>query len=249
MPDNPVLVEVYRGEQVESLHRGSVAAVNADGELVLSIGNPSKSIYPRSALKIFQAIPLIESGAADRFDVTPAEIALSCASHSAEDFHLRAVREWLARLDLGVDDLECGPDLPLMERVAHALIARGEAPTRAHQNCSGKHVGMLTLAKHLGVEMRGYSEYDHPTQRAWMQTLSELAEVDAFALPWERDGCGLPAVCMPLRNLARAFARYADVGGGDNNNSRRIFSDRQGAQRANEGAYANTQPNERGGAT
>lgn len=210
MSENPILVEVHRGHCVESSHRGSAVAVDASGAVVFSLGHAGM-VYPRSALKIFQAIPLVQSGAADHFNVTPAEIALTCASHNAEEFHVQAVTQWLQRLDLSVDDLECGPSMPLLERAGQALLARGEQPTRAHQNCSGKHAGMLTLAKFMGVDTHGYSEYDHPTQQAWMQTLSALIQQDVQALPWERDGCGLPAVCMPLEQLARAYAGYADT--------------------------------------
>ncbi len=213
--DNPVLVEVHRGDQVESIHRGSVIALNtagetAAGETVFAVGDTSRLVYPRSALKIFQAIPLLESGAADHFGVSDAEIALACASHNAEKIHTRAVIEWLRRLDLDGDDLECGRDWPLMEDAARELAAHGEQPARVHHNCSGKHAGMLTLAKFMNAETRGYGEYHHPVQQAWMQTLSELIDLDVFSQPWERDGCGLPAVCLPLTKLAQAFACYAD---------------------------------------
>lgn len=211
MQSNPVLVEVHRGERVESCHRGCALAVDAAGRVVFSTGRVSAPVYPRSALKIFQAIPLVESGAAERFALTPAEIALACASHNAEEFHTRAVIRWLRRLGHNDDDLECGPDWPLMKRAARALVARGEQPTRIHHNCSGKHAGMLTMARFLNADVHGYSEYHHPVQRAWMQTLSELIDLDVFSLPWERDGCGLPAVCMPLERLARAFACCADT--------------------------------------
>ena len=213
MQDNPVLVEVHRGHRVESCHRGSVLAVDAAGRTVFSAGTVSRSVYPRSALKIFQGIPLLESGAAERFGLSTVEIALACASHNAEEFHTRAVLGWLHRLGLDGDALECAPQPPRMQRAAHELIARGEQPARVHHNCSGKHAGMLTVAKFLNATTRGYSDYHHPVQRAWMQTLSELIDLDVFSLPWERDGCGLPAICMPLEHLARAFACYADPGG------------------------------------
>ncbi|MDA7968327.1 MAG: asparaginase [Gammaproteobacteria bacterium] len=207
---NPVLVEVRRGSRVESRHRGCAVAVNAGGDVVFAAGDPSQAVYPRSALKWFQAIPLVESGAADEFALSDQEIALACASHNAEEFHTRAVNEWLRRLGFGTDDLECGAEWPMRARDAHALAARGESPTRAHHNCSGKHAGMLTLSRFLGAKLPGYCDYAHPTQQLWMRALSELAGVDVFSLDWERDGCGLPAVCMPLARLARAFAAYAE---------------------------------------
>ena len=210
MNNNPILVEVHRGDQVESIHRGSVVAVDTAGRTVLSAGNVAQSVYPRSSLKIFQAIPLLESGAAQHFGLDAAEIALACASHNAEPFHTDAVLRWLHRLDLTVDDLECGAQSPLLRRAAHELVAAGESPTRVHHNCSGKHAGMLTMAKFMKADTRGYSAYHHPTQQAWMQTLSELIDLDVFALSWECDGCGLPAICMPLTHVARAFACYAE---------------------------------------
>ncbi len=208
--DSPVLVEIWRGDAVESQHRGIAVAVDVEGRVVFAAGDAQRVVYPRSALKFFQSIPLLESGAADFFNLTAAEIALACASHGAEDLHLRALHGWLARLNLGVDDLECGADMPLIQSVAHDLIRSGDEPTRAHQNCSGKHAAMLTLARFMEADLPGYSDYHHPVQRAWMTTLSELIEADVRAMPWERDGCGMPAVRMPLQQLAAAFARYAD---------------------------------------
>lgn len=210
-PANPALVEVRRGDWVESRHRGAVAVVNAEGRVVFSAGDASQSIYPRSALKIFQALPLLESGAADEYHLTAADIALACASHNAEPFHIRALTRWLERLGCDCDDLECGPAWPLSKPAAREMAARGHQPTRAHHNCSGKHAGMLSVAKVIRAGARGYSDYHHPAQQAWMTTLSEWLDADMFALPWERDGCGVPAIRMPLAQLAHAFARCADT--------------------------------------
>lgn len=213
--DNPALVEIWRKDKVESIHRGSAVVMDAKGQRLFTIGNADRHIYPRSSLKLFQAIPLVESGAADQFSLTDREIALACASHNAEKIHTDTVTSWLSRLGLGKDDLECGPTLPLSESAAHALIAKGETPTRVHQNCSGKHSGMLTMAKFLEVETKGYSGYQHPSQSAWMKAMGEVMEIDIFSLPWERDGCGLPAMYMPMDRLAFGFARYADMQGID----------------------------------
>ncbi len=210
--DNPVLVNVIRGGKVESTHRGSAVVVDARGQTVYSIGNPDRMIYPRSALKYIQTIPLVESGAADSFALTDREIALASASHKAESFHVEAVTTLLARLGLDEGALECGAALPDNETAAHALIASGKVPTRAHHNCSGKHTGMLVLAQFLGIDTKGYSEYHHATQKAWMQVLGELIETNVFDLHWERDGCGLPAIYMPMNKLAYGYARYANTG-------------------------------------
>ncbi len=206
---NPVLAEVYRNNVVESCHRGSAVVVDSQGQTILAIGDCDRKIYPRSSLKLFQTIPLLESGAADKFGLSDEEIVLACASHNAESFHTDAVQNWLHRLGLDNDDLECGADFPLSDTMKRGLLASGKKPASIHQNCSGKHVGMLTLARHLGVATRGYSEYQHPTQQAWMQTLSELVEVDVTTLDWERDGCGLPAICISMRRMAYGCALLA----------------------------------------
>jgi len=207
---NPVLVDIYRNKVVESRHRGSAIVVNSKGETVLAIGDTQRKIYPRSSLKLFQAIPLLESGAADRFELSEAEIALACASHSAESFHTDTVLCWLDRLGLDQNDLECGLDWPGSDVVKHQMVASGQSPTRVHQNCSGKHSGMLTLARHFGVETNGYCSHQHSTQKAWMNTLSELIDIDVAAQDWERDGCGLPAVCLPMERVAYGCALFAD---------------------------------------
>ena len=208
-PAEPILVDVWRGDQVESRHRGSVVVVDADNRLHFSLGDVGRAIYPRSAIKPLQALPLVEQGAAQAFALSDAELAFACASHNAESMHLNCLQVWLDRLGLQEADLECGPDWPLGETARHDLIKTGATPGKRHQNCSGKHAGMLTLARHLNLPASGYSTYEHGVQAAWLEQLGELAELDAFALPWERDGCGLPAVCMPLRNLALAYAKFA----------------------------------------
>ncbi len=206
---NPALADVYRKNIVESCHRGSAIVVNHVGQTVLSIGDTGRNIFPRSSLKFFQALPLVESGAADHFKLSDAEIALACASHIAEQVHTEAVRQWLERIGLGVDDLENGPALPLSEDAKIELYANREQPSRLHQNCSGKHAGMLTLARFLGQDPRGYSDHGHAVQRAWMSSFSEMVKLDIAGLEWERDGCGLPAICMPMKALAYGCALLA----------------------------------------
>lgn len=213
---NPSLADVYRKDIIESCHRGSVIVVNHLGEIVFSLGDVERDIYPRSSLKFFQAIPLVESGAADYFQLSDAEIALACSSHNAENIHTSAVQAWLSYMDLDIEDLENGPSMPLYEEASFDLVRKNIKPTRIHQNCSGKHVGMLALAKFLANGTQGYSEHDNETQRAWMKVLSELVDLDVESLPWERDGCGMPAICMPMKKLAYACARFANpemVGG------------------------------------
>ena len=205
---NPVLVEIFRSDKVESFHRGAVVAVNAAGEVIFELGDTSSFVFPRSSLKPIQAIPLIESGAAEHFSLTEQELALSCASHNAEENHQLVLDQWMQRIGLTPDQLECGASLPLHEATAHQLLrAGGESEKRLH-NCSGKHTGMLTLAKFLEVATRGYSDYQHETQQRWMQVLSDLSGSDVFSYPWDRDGCGLPALAMPLVEFAAALSCF-----------------------------------------
>ena len=206
---NPILVEVIRNTVVESKHSGSAVVVNTDGEIVYAIGDYERHIYPRSAIKPLQAIPLLESGAAEHFDLSEKEIALACASHNSEDIHVNAVQQWLNKLELDVNNLECGAALPSYQAAAHKMIANGEKASRAHHNCSGKHCGMLTLASHLLPKVKGYSAHSHIVQQIWMNTLSELIDEDVSKMHWEQDGCGLPAIYMPMLKLAQAFSRFA----------------------------------------
>lgn len=205
---NPVLAEVLRGGAVESCHRGAVIAMNADGKTVLSVGNTNALVFPRSSLKPLQVIPLVESGAADQFDLTESELALACASHNGENEHLQVLMRWMDRVELTPSQLECGPSLPLDNETSETLLRSGGSASRELHNCSGKHTGMLTMAAFLGESLSGYSEYGHATQQGWMSLLSELSGVNVFDMPWDRDGCGLPAVALPLSAFARAFTPF-----------------------------------------
>jgi L-asparaginase II len=207
---NPVLVDISRAGWLESVHRGAVAISDAQGAVVWSAGGIDRAVFARSSLKMLQALPLVESGAADAFDVSPAELALACASHSAEPVHIEAVAAWLQRLGCDETCLACGAHIPISEAAARALAASGAAPTRLHNNCSGKHAGFLTLARRLGATIEGYERPDHPVQRQVLATIGEMAGVDMAALPLGIDGCAAPAPALPLRALATAMARIAD---------------------------------------
>ena len=205
---NPVLVEVTRGECVESAHRGAVAISDAQGNVLLQLGDIEKPHYPRSALKPVQALPLVESGAADAFHLGEDEIALACASHSGEPMHTSRVSAWLARIGLQESDLACGPHAVRYEPVWEDMVRRGEKPTRIHNNCSGKHTGFLTVARHWGVATAGYEKVDHPVQQAVAKALGELSGI-ARPLPWGIDGCAAPNFALPLSAFAHALARLA----------------------------------------
>lgn len=206
---NPILVEVTRGTLVESVHRGSIAIADAAGTLKLALGDVESPVYPRSSLKPIQAMPLVESGAADAFGLGDEEVALACASHSGERMHTVRVAAWLERIGCTEADLACGPHPVRYEPVWRAMLARGEQPSRIHNNCSGKHAGFLTLARHLGVPVAGYEKHDHPVQRTVAKTLAELAGVGAD-MPWGVDGCAAPNFALPLTAFARALATLAD---------------------------------------
>jgi L-asparaginase II len=206
---NPVLVEVTRGPLVESVHRGAIAISDAQGNSVFSLGDIARPVYPRSALKPIQALPLLESGAADALGVTEEEIALACASHSGEPMHTRRVAAWLERLDLGERDLACGAHPARYEPVTEEMILRGERPTRIHNNCSGKHTGFLTVALHRGIATAGYERHEHPVQQAVAKALGELAGLTG-ELPWGVDGCAAPNFAIPLGAFSHALAQFAD---------------------------------------
>lgn len=203
----PILVELWRGDMVECRHRGSVAVVDARGQILETHGEVDRPVYPRSAMKPLQALPLIECGAADALAVSDAELALACASHGGEPRHVDSVLSWLRRLDLAVDDLECGAHWPSHVDSQHALIRAGLVPTAAHNNCSGKHAGMLATCRHLGEPTRGYSSPEHPAQRRVVAVLEAMCGADFRQAPRGIDGCGLPQIGIPLLALARAMAR------------------------------------------
>ena len=204
---NPVLVEVTRGALVESVHRGSVAVVHADGAVRLALGDVATPVYTRSALKPLQALPLVESGAADSFGVSEEELALACASHLGEPMHTERVAAWLARIGCREADLACGPHAPRHEATSREMLRRGENPTRLHNNCSGKHTGFLTLARHLNAPIAGYEKLEHPVQQA---VLTSLARLSGVADPAHGiDGCAVPNFALPLTGFARALAQLA----------------------------------------
>lgn len=206
---NPVLVNTLRGEIIENRHRGAIAVCDPKGRVVHSWGEVDSLVYPRSAIKPLQALPLVESGAADHFQLNDAELALACSSHSAEPEHTDTIRNWLGRIELAEDALECGPHPPSDIKTAESLLINHIAPGRIHNNCSGKHTGMLTISRFLEEETHGYIEREHPTQQRWFDVLGEMADMDMRALPWSRDGCGIPVIAMPLKAIATAFARIA----------------------------------------
>ena len=206
---NPVLVEVTRGGAVESRHRGCAAVVRADGQVIAAWGDVAAEVFPRSAIKPLQALPLIETGAAEAFAVSDAEIALACASHNGEAAQVARVTDWLARIGLGIGDLECGAQWPRWDRDSHALVRRGESPTPATNNCSGKHAGFLTTALHKREPTAGYTDPAHPVQQRVLGVFEQMSGARMTGAPCGVDGCSAPTWAMPIGNLAMAMAQLA----------------------------------------
>lgn len=207
---NPVSVEVTRGGVVESRHRGSVAVVNITGDLMIGWGDVKAPVFPRSAIKGLQAIPVVESGAADAAGFSDEEVSLMCASHGGEPRHADTAQSMLGKIGLGEGDLECGPHWPSHEDSARKLAVSGSTPTQLHNNCSGKHSGMLALAKKLGAPTGGYTKVTHPVQQSVLGILEFMAGYDLTGAARGIDGCSVPTWAIPLENLAYAFARFGD---------------------------------------
>ena len=205
---NPIVVEVTRGPLVESFHRGSIAVVDAGGTMVLEAGDVDAPVYPRSAVKALQAIALVESGAADAYGFTDEELSLACSSHNGEAAHVETARGMLEKAGLDEAFLECGPQPPRREPDLVALRSHGGMPTRLHNNCSGKHSGMLALAQHVGASPKGYGGRDHAVQRAVRAVMEEMAGTRLSEHECGIDGCSIPSWAMPLSAMAAAFARF-----------------------------------------
>lgn len=211
---NPVLVEVSRGPVVESRHRGAVSVVDGDGVTLLDIGDTAVPVFPRSAIKAAQALPLIESGAADAFGFEAAEISLACASHSAEDEHIRLVRDMLSRAGLNEACLECGGHWSSQNWVMrHQAGSFSETPPAICNNCSGKHAGFICTAAHLGIDPAGYVKPDHAIQNTIRDTLEDVTGTRHLDALCGTDGCSIPTYAIPLAAMARGFAKMVTGSG------------------------------------
>jgi L-asparaginase II len=199
------LANVFRGDTVESVHRGHLIALDGEGNTVLSIGDPKTVTFYRSAAKPFQAMPFITAGAADAFGFSDEEIALACASHSGETRHIRIAQLMLERIGLSESYLRCGAHLPFNEKEAERMLRAGEHATQLHNNCSGKHAAMLALAKHLDSDLAVYDAVDHPVQQAILGTVAEFTGVSAKKVRVAIDGCAAPNFAVPISAMARSF--------------------------------------------
>jgi len=205
---DPVLVEVIRGGLTESRHRGAVAVVDTDGAVAFQAGDIDTAVFPRSAVKALQALPLVESGAADRLRLSAAEIALACASHAGEPLHAAAAEAMLRKAGRDAASLECGAHWPSSQAAALALAASGGRAGALHNNCSGKHAGFICLACDRGDDPAGYVRPEHPTMQRVTAALAEMTGTALDARNRGIDGCSIPTFAIPLRALALAFARF-----------------------------------------
>lgn len=206
---NPVLAELVRGDTVETIHRGAFAVCDAAGRLVLSAGDVARPVFPRSAIKAMQALALFRSGAAERFGLSAEDLAIACASHHGEPAHEAVARHLLAASGCAEADLECGAHPPTNAAAREALRAEGRPPGAIHNNCSGKHAGMLAVAKALGAETAGYSGRDHPVQRLVRDCVEAAAGTAMHEDRCGIDGCSIPTWAAPLETFATGFARMA----------------------------------------
>ncbi|WP_375770908.1 asparaginase [Archangium gephyra] len=203
-----LLIESTRSGHVESVHQVSVAVVDARGVLVASAGNPERVSMWRSAAKAFQALPLVRDGAADHFGFGPRELALACASHSSEPVHREVCAGMLKATGCEESQLACGPHPPLSQAVADEAVRQGTVITEKWSNCSGKHAGMLALAKHHGWATEGYERAGHPVQARILEEVAHWTGLPAGELLQAVDGCTAVCFGLPLRAMAMAYARF-----------------------------------------
>ena len=201
------LVEVRRGSITESRHRGHIVAVDGDGQIVARLGEPGLVTYLRSSSKPHQAVPLIASGAADRFGFTEKEVAIACGSHNGEEAHTATVARMLEKIGLDASALKCGAHEPYSAEAALELRRRGEQPSVLHNNCSGKHAGMLALALHLGAPVENYDRPDSPVQLNIARRIEQFSGVPIEDVAVGVDGCGVPTFGVTVRAMALMYAR------------------------------------------
>lgn len=229
-PDNPVLARAWRGDGVESIHRGAFCLVDTAGNVLESAGAIEHPFFARSSVKCLQVLPLLETGAAERVGLTDEELCLAVSSHNAEDAHVRTARGLLERIELGEEHLGCGPQPPGDPAARRALQESGHEPGRIHNNCSGKHAGFLALTRFLGADPASYLEPDSPGQTLVREAVAEMTDRTPEQLGMAVDGCSAPTFRTPLSALALGFARVTNPDG--------LASGRRAAAQRIQGAVA-----------
>lgn len=209
-PSFQPILEVWRGPIVESVHQGAIAVVSEDGLLRYSLGDPDLVMYLRSSAKPFQVLPFVELGGVETFGLTEQELAILCASHDGTDEHVAVLQSIQRKMGILESDLQCGIHLPYSKSTQKALVMRNEEPTPNRHNCSGKHTGMLGLAKILGAPKETYLDPSSPVQHQILQTFSDIVDVATTDIVLGIDGCSAPVFAVPLKNAALGFARLAD---------------------------------------
>jgi L-asparaginase II len=203
------LVHVYRGNMVESIHRGDVVIINSEGDILKKLGDPYKKTYWRSAAKPFQVLPFIEAGGVEYYNIEEYEIALMCASHGGEERHIEAVRKLLKKIGLDESVLDCGQSRPMYEGAYRELLRNNSPFLSVHNPCSGKHSAMLALARLKGIDYTDYIQVNHPLQLLIKQTVAQIAQMSVDNIMVAIDGCGVPVFGLPIYNMAVAYSELA----------------------------------------
>ncbi|HCH24519.1 MAG TPA: asparaginase [Oceanospirillaceae bacterium] len=206
----PIIIEVTRGDYLESRHQVIAIVTDSQGKRVHEWGNAEQLVFPRSTAKPLQAMPLVLSGAADALQLNNKQLAMACSSHNGEEQHAQVVNAWLKQLNMDDQALECGSHWPMHEPATLALAKSGSGiqACPVHNNCSGKHCGFLSLAYHRGIEHQGYIKAEHAIQQEVNSTMGEIMGVNVFDHPMGIDGCSIPTYALPLPALAMGFARF-----------------------------------------
>lgn len=206
-----LLVEVYRDSYVESKHTGTIVVVNDRGEMIGHVGNPQREIFARSSMKLFQVIPAIEAGIVEKYNLTSKDISLFCASHSGEEFHTSAVQHNLQKASLHISALKCGTHPPRHVPTYEKMLKEGQTFSPIHNNCSGKHTGMLLTAVAQNEETETYYQMTHPVQQRILHAISHICEYPAEKIKMGVDGCGVPVHRLPMYNIALGYANFAST--------------------------------------
>lgn len=207
--NSPLTVEVTRGTKAESQHLVDILVMDADKSILKSFGNIHEAVFPRSAIKMLQALLLVESGAYSSLGLDLRHLALASSSHHGDNIHTDLVHEWLQHLNLSEDNLRCGAHVPSRDSVRDTLIEQNLKPHRGHNNCSGKHSGFLAVCRHKNYDTQNYDLIDHPVQQQIIKILSDVYEYDLSKSPYGVDGCGIPTISAPLYNLTLGHVNLA----------------------------------------